>query len=319
MRINIYLFIVSLALISCNSNIKQGESEVAFVVDEIDLIPEGITFDAKTNRFFLSSKNKDKVIAIDQLGNYKDFITSRQDSMLSSLGLKIDVERRRLWAVSNRLFSDGKVSAVHVFNADNGELIKRFFTPFQHQYHLNDLILTDSGDAYITDTQSDHIFTIPADLSRLTVFMTDSLISAPNGIALSPDNSILYIESHYNGILLVNISNKTVRPIGNPMSLETGGIDGLMYYKNSLICIANSQHENFDYIVRYQLSKNGCEIIAASVIDKANPAFLTPTTGVIADDCLYVLAATCLGIYNSNQMDQKDMLKNPLVLKYQLN
>jgi len=326
MKIIYFILFLSVIIISCNpgseqkqSNTGEGKSEIAFVVDEIDLIPEGIAYDSKTRRFFLSSKNKDKVIAVNQDGKHTDFIKTRQDSILGSLGLKVDVERRRLWAVSNRLFGEQKVSVVHVFNVDSGELIKRFFAPSDQQYHLNDLVITNEGGVYITDTQSSYLFHVPPDLSKLGVFMVDSLIIWPNGITISPDNSLLYVESDYNGILIINLIENTIQKIGNPMKVETGGIDGLMYYKNSLVGIANSQHEDFEYVVRYQLSDNGREIIAASVIDKANPAFNIPTTGVIANDSLYVLAATCLQVYNQNQMDKKDLLTNPLVLKYPLN
>ncbi len=40
-----------------NNEMKFISSEIAFVVNEKDLIPEGITYDSKTKRFFLSSKN----------------------------------------------------------------------------------------------------------------------------------------------------------------------------------------------------------------------------------------------------------------------
>jgi WD40 repeat protein len=326
MKTFFYITLIASILISCNhsivkkdSSIKQSKLEIAFVVDENDLIPEGITYDSKTKRFFLSSKSKDKVIAVNPDGSKTDFITTRQDSMLGSLGLKVDVKRRRLWTVSNRVFDDQKVSLVHIFNIDSGNLIKKFFAPSDMQYHLNDLILTKNGAAYITDTQSSRIFHVPSDLNKLTIFMIDSLIYWPNGIAISPNDSLLYVESDYNGILIIDLYDKSINKIGNPMSVETGGIDGLMYYKNSLIGIANSQHENFEYVVRYKLNSNGREIISASIIDKANPEFNTPTTGVIVEDYLYVLASTCLDVYNSNKMNQKDLLKNPLVLKYQLN
>jgi len=322
-----YIFLVGLfILMSCNPTIKQNPSnevevkpEVAFEVDENDLIPEGIAYDSKTKRFFLSSKNKDKIIAVYPSGKHVDFIKTRQDSMLGSLGLKVDAERRRLWTLSNRMFGDQQVSVVHVFDVDSGKLLKRFFAPSDRQYLLNDLVITCAGGAYITDTRSSYLFKVPSNLSELKVFAIDTLIQAPNGITISPDNSILYVESHYNGIILIDLKEKSIQAIGNPMFVETGGIDGLMYYKNSLVGIANSQHEDFEYIVRYQLSEDGREITAASIIDKANPAFNIPTTGVIANDSLFVLAATCLDVYNRNKMDQKELLTNPLVLKYALN
>lgn len=324
MRLTFMLFIllaISLNMreISAQPNFEHNfiSSEIAIVVDEKDLIPEGITYDSKTKRFFLSSKNKDKVIAVYENGNHDDFIKTRQDSMLGSLGLKVDAERRRLWAVSNRRFDDEKVSLVHVFNADNGKLVKRFFAPNDKEYHFNDLILTNEGGAYITDTQSGHLFMVPPDLSELRIFMVDSLITVQNGITISPDNTLLYVEDDTNGIIVIDLIENTIEPINNVMSVFTGGIDGLVYYQNSLIGVANSQYD-FEYIARYFLSEDGREIIGATIIDKANPEFITPTTCTMAGDELYVLAATCLMVYNNNQMDQPELLKKPVVLKYSL-
>ncbi|MFC2136277.1 SMP-30/gluconolactonase/LRE family protein, partial [Bacteroidota bacterium] len=214
-------------------------------------------------------------------------------------------------------FDNEKVSVVHVFNADNGKLVMRFFSPNDREYHLNDLILTNEGGAYITDTQSGHLFMVPPDLSELKLFMVDSLITVQNGITISPDNTLLYVEDDTNGIIVVDLNKNTIEPIRNVMSIFTGGIDGMVYYNQSIIGVVNSQYD-FDYIVRYFLSDDGREIVAASIIDKANPEFITPTTCTLADNNLFVLAATCLSVYNRNQMEQPGMLKNPVVLKYGL-
>jgi len=75
----------------------KNPSTIAFTVNEKDIFPEGITYDSKTEQFFLSSILKEKIIAVDRAGNQTDFIKSRQDDMYGSLGLKVDAERRRLW------------------------------------------------------------------------------------------------------------------------------------------------------------------------------------------------------------------------------
>ena len=308
-------YFITIAQIHTNN--FEHTSSIAFIVNELDLIPEGIAYDSATQRFFLSSKSKDKVIAVDVNGNHIDFIKTRQDSVLGSLGMKVDVERRRLWVLSNRKFGEDKVSIVHIFNVDDTSFIKRFFAPTDREYHLNDLVLTKEGGAYITDTQSSHIFAVPPDLSELQIFVVDSLIKYPNGITISPDNKLLYVESDENGIIIVDLNNKSIFPIKNIMSVATGGLDGIVYYKNSIIGVANSQYD-FAYIARYYVSDNGREIIAASIIDEDNPEFNIPTTCTVVGDNLYVLAATCLHVYNRNQMDRKELLKNPVVLKYKL-
>lgn len=291
---------------------------IAFKIDETDLIPEGITYDSKANRFFLSSIHKEKVIAINTDGSCFDFIESGQDSILGSLGMKVDADRRRLWTLSNKLYQNHKVSMVHIFDADNGSLIKRFYGPTDKHHLFNDLVISNDGGAYITDTQAGLFFTVPPDLSELQLFLSDTLLTSPNGITISPDNSTLYIADDKNGILITDITNRTVKPIKNAMKVATNGIDGLVYYKNSLLGIVNDQGD-YEYIARYQLSKDGNEILCATIIDINNTDFFTPTTAVIVDDNLYLLASTSLGIYLQYGISGKNYFKEPLVLKYKLN
>jgi len=312
------LSIISILLIAQNKiNTSLIPSSIAFEVDETDLIPEGIAFDPQTDQFFLSSKYKEKIIVADQYGNHSDFIETGQDGMLGSLGLKIDEKRRRLWAVSNKKDGNKSVSAVHVYDIDSKTLIKQFYLPADKKYLLNDLAITNDGSAYITETFGSNLFMVSSDLSEIKLFLNDTLLNEPNGIVLSPDNKLLYVASTYNGILIIDLITNTISPIGNIISVSTDRLDGLVFYNNSIIGVANAQYE-FTYVVRYYLSDNRREIIAASIIDKDNPEFITPTTCVIADNNLYVLAATCLAVCINNQMDRKDLLHNPVVLKYQL-
>jgi sugar lactone lactonase YvrE len=299
---------------------QKNPSSIAFTVDEKDLFPEGITYDSITEQFFLSSISKEKIIAIDHAGNQTDFVKPQQDGMYGSLGLKVDVQRRRLWAISYGEWGDEIISAVHIYDIDSKKLVKKFFTEKNKIPAFNDLILTNSGGAFITDWIGNGIYQIPPDLSRVELFLkSDNLLHTPNGINISPDNSFLYVASHTNGILLVDVATREIRPITNRLAVDTKGIDGLMIYKNSLIGILNPSNNASQYcIARYLLSDNGREILGASIIDQNNPLFVIPTTGVIVNDELYCLAATYLNLYTTTGSIDTNQLKNPTVLKYKL-
>jgi hypothetical protein len=101
--------------------------------------------------------------------------------------------------------------------------------------------------------------------------------------------------------------------------VDTKSIDGLMFHKNSLVGILNPNDANLHCIVRYYLSDDGKEIIGAVIIDRNNPLFAIPTTGVISGDELYCLAATLLDQLSVSGNYDIAKLKNPLVLKYKLN
>jgi len=293
-------------------------STIAFTVAEKDLFPEGIAYDSKTKLFFVSSIQKNKVIAVDSKNTCFDFVKQGQDSMFRSLGMKVDVQRRRLWIVSNSDWDDKMMSAVHIYNIDTKKLIKKFFTEKNRIPTFNDLIITKTGAAYISDYGGNSIYHVPADLSKVELFLkSDSLLVGANGMDLSPDNLYLYVASDTQGIVLVDLKSKQIKPISKQIAAESRGIDGLMLYQNSLIAILNGDPDmGKHHIARYQLSADGQTITSASIIDQNNPLFNQPTTGVIVGDELYCLAVTNLRLFGTGIDANSVLLKNLLVLKY---
>lgn len=302
-----------------NPKIEVGFA-IAFMVREKDLFPEGIAYDPLTRQLFLSSIRKDKILAIDQLGNQTDFISPKQDGMQHSLGLKVDVVRRRLWIISNSDWGPHVISAVHIYDIDSKTLIKSFFTEKKRVPVFNDLVLTENGGAFISDVEGNSIYQVPSDLSKVELFVqSDALLVGANGLAIRPDNSFLYAASLTKGIVLIDLSDKTIQQVANNSSIQANGIDGLMLYKNSLIGIANGDYDlTKHYIARYQLSNDGLEIVSATMIDVHNPLFATPTTGFLTGNEFYCLAATYLQFFTMRGgIDPR--VQNPFVLKYILN
>ena len=92
MRETLALFIwIITAYVAC----AQG---IAFTIPEKDLIPEGIAHDPITNKLYVSSTFKRKIIEIDMAtGQSKEFIREGQDEIPGVLGMRIDPKRRHLW------------------------------------------------------------------------------------------------------------------------------------------------------------------------------------------------------------------------------
>jgi DNA-binding beta-propeller fold protein YncE len=295
------------------------QASVAFTIEEKDLIPEGITYDPGTHQFFVSSINKEKVVAVNENGSARDLLKRGQDGILQTLGMKVDQMRRRLWVVSNKQGKESSASVVHIFNIETGKLIKKFILPDDTIHLFNDLILTGTGDAYITDSYSAVIYTVPADLTELKPFIeSDKFLKWSNGLTISPDNTILYVTTG-PGLVLVNLKTLEVKPMIKPETISTSGIDGLVFYKGSLLGVVNGRDDESEMcIARYKLSHDLKEIVGMSIIDQGNPLFNFPTTCVMVDDYLYCLANTSLRIFFSKEMNYEDKLHSPVILKYKI-
>jgi len=316
------VFVVFSLILICSIAAGQEKfipASVAFTLEEKDLAPEGIAHDARTGRFFLSSMFKEKVVAVDASGKASDFIPSGKDGVMESLGLKIDEKRRRLWVMSNKTIADTRFAAVHVFDADSGNLIKKFVLEQKEPQLLNELALLEDGSAYLTDTDGFRVYFVPADLSRLELFLpSDELLNSANGITASPDGSVLYVAAAKH-IVLVDVRLKTMRPIDNPSALPDSGIDGLYSHRGGLVAVVNGVKTLKEvHLARFILSPDGQEIRGRTVIDRGNPLFSVPTTAVLAGDDLYCLAVNSIDVYLRNQMSDREKLKNPTVLKYRL-
>lgn len=302
-----------------NGQHDKVSGSLAFTINEKDLIPEGITYDPVTHQFFVSSINKEKVVAINEAGTVRDFLRTRQDGILQTLGMKVDVKNRRLWVVSNTDSRNSHQSAVHVFNIEEATLIKKFILATDTAHLFNDIALSGTGDAYITDSYSHTIYTIPANLNGLRPLAeSGSFLNGSNGLAVSSDNTLLYVATA-DGITIINLKTLKINPIRTAKNISAAGIDGLVFYGRSLIGVTNSKNDESEmFIAAYQLCQTLDEITEMSILDKGNPVFNLPTTCVVADDYLYCLANTSLRTFFNDRTNSKNKLQNPVILKYKL-
>ncbi len=87
--------LIQLVVVSNTLQLSGQQVEIAFTIAEKDLIPEGITYDAKSKSFFVSSIHKSKIIRIDEQGKAADFIKSGQEGIGQVLGIKVN--NGKLW------------------------------------------------------------------------------------------------------------------------------------------------------------------------------------------------------------------------------
>jgi len=312
----IRLIIIGLVVVSCN---QINNSKIAYRITEKDLIPEGITYSSTTNSFYVSSIYKTKIVKIDaKTGDFKDFIPSCLID-LRFLGLITDETHNLLWACGINSKNE-KTSKVVKFNLTSGELIKAYSYPDSSANTYNDIVLDRDGNVYFTNYKGNSVYKIDKQSDSISIFFVGMEIEKPNGISISLDNKFLYIASSTKGVRVLDIENHRI--IGEPNNVyDSKGIDGLKYYKNSLIGIQNGVEEKSQIkICRYFLDESGTIITGMEIIDQNNPLFDIPTTFVIVKKHLYCIANSQLGKINGPDCEIIDskQLQDILILKYEL-
>src|SRR5688572_8972166 len=139
-----------------------ARSETAFLLEK-DLIPENIAWDPKSGAFYVGSMYKAKIIKVAPDGAVTDFIPPRRDGLLSVLGMKIDPEKRELWAIAGNFIDSPPLEvadpathgqgAIFRFHLDSGKLIRKYPAPggsAAEPMWFNDLVLAPNGDVYAT-------------------------------------------------------------------------------------------------------------------------------------------------------------------------
>ncbi len=313
MRKYLSIVLVTCLFFSCK---QDSGYKIAFIVNEKDLIPEGITYSEQTNSFYLSSILKKKIIKIDVAsGDYSDFNTD--DLGLRMLGMIVDDKYNHLWACGNITQDNQRISALVKLNLKTGKIIKKYEFTDTIFRTFNDLVLDKLGNIYFTNESGQNIFKYDVEIDSVHVFLDHEKIESPNGITISPDNKYLYVASGNQGIRIVDIQTKQVL---NAEYLDSRGLDGIKYYKNSIVGIqnyvANASDRN---ISRYFLSKEGNEILSSELIDIDNPYYDIPTTFTLVNNNAYCLAnSQMLQLTGDYEIKDTNMLKDVIILKYKL-
>src|SRR4051812_9537514 len=80
---------MSLPVEAQTSTLPPRHAEVAFTINEKDLIPEGIAYDPAQKEFYVGSILKRKIVRIDSSGRASDFTSEGQDGLFKVLGMTV--------------------------------------------------------------------------------------------------------------------------------------------------------------------------------------------------------------------------------------
>ncbi|MEP6955823.1 MAG: hypothetical protein ABI883_03280, partial [Chthoniobacterales bacterium] len=236
------------------------------------------------------------------------------DNLDAVLGLTVDAQRGKLCAVSTNGFLDdaktARRNAVVCYDLQDARLVDRFAAPDALQ--LNDLAIAPEGTIYATDSMGGSLFRKKPDEKTLARFGTAGALRGANGIALAPDGTLYLGVS--TSIVRINLETGEPTRLPQPESSVTAGIDGLYWHDGDLFGVQNVTSPG--RVIRVELVDNGTRIGGVTVLQSHHhPEFNEPTTGVIANGALYVIANSYVGRYQPDgSIKDADELKGVAVI-----
>jgi len=265
---------------------------VAYTLRERDLAPEGIAYDPVDKAFYVSSISKHKIVRLAPDGAATDFKSSGQDGLGETLGMKVDAKRRYLWVTSDSFAGDPKGSrfALYQYDLNTGALRFKHAAANGAEGFLNDIALNSKGEAFTTNTTTGEVFRASPDRDGLEPFLPRDSVGQANGIALSPDDKVLFVAG-WIGVARVDVATKQFKLLSKPLNISDAGLDGLYFYKGALIGIQNPDlHPS--RVVRYVLNPQWDTITRADVLETYSALSELPTTGTIVGDSLDFMGNT---------------------------
>jgi sugar lactone lactonase YvrE len=254
------------------------------------VFPEGIAEWPGTRRFFASA-NSDGAIFLGLLKRPQAelFLPGGADGRTSATGVEVDAKRGRLFvagAATGRAF---------VYDAHDGTLLRKFETGSGG--FLNDIALTPSGDAYVTDSLRPVLWRLSAkDIAggvggstQLTPFL-DLTSIVPyqdgfnlNGLVSTPDGRyLLAVQSNTGQLHRIDPAAGTAQEVDLGGARLTNG-DGLALDGHTLYVVRNQD----ELVVTVRLSK---DFSSGRVVRSAtDPSLMFPTTVALSKGKLLVV------------------------------
>ncbi|UII81422.1 SMP-30/gluconolactonase/LRE family protein [Flagellimonas sp. CMM7] len=272
---------------------------------EKDLIPEGIAVNAHSGKLFINSLKHDKIVQSNLDGtDAKDFIQSHEHGYLAGFGMTI--KGNILYALGNSLPKENNTSILLLLDVTTGNLIKSY--PLNHPefMYLNDIAISKHGKVFITDSETNNIYTINKSSDGLEVFYSNNEIKHSNGIAISDDDEYLYFASYTSGIRVLDIAAQKL--VNQPN--EHKGIDGMKFYKNSLVAIVNTKRNRSENgVYQFTLSEGSSKVLDSKKLLDLRRESDIPTTFDLVEDTIYFIADSQMDILNQETLEIIDASK----------
>lgn len=270
---------------------------------------EGVAFDPRTGRRFVSSIRLRKVVAINTMGRVADFIAATEPRLYAVFGMVADPAKRVLWITTSAIKeqeggvgADSGKSELRAYHLDSGKLLRRWQLPQSEPHCLGDVALAPEGAVYATDSCQPQIFraTLAGDLHSIPATHRDW--RNLQGIAFSPSGCTAWVADWTTGLYRIELGSNRVTAVRADPRIVTLGLDGLYWAgPGRLIGIQNGVAPA--RVIELTLNADGSAVEKLRVLDR-NAAATEPSLGVMLKNALLYVANASWANYNGEGTPQ---------------
>ena len=259
-------------------------------LNEKELHPEGLEFLSKSNLWLSSSIRKRKIVSFDsKTGTCTDWFSD--DQLYAVFSIKKDINEQFLWVVTAAIpemerFSavlEGKAAVLKI-DIKTKKVVQRFEMEGNHVF--GDLYVTKTNEVYVSDSNKPIIYKIQNDVMTEWISLENEAYNL-QGITMNTDESKLFVADYLKGISVISLKDKSHQWLSFPNGTIGKGIDGLCFYKSSLITVQNGVKPI--RLVQFNLNEEQNTITGFRIIDHNRSEFNEPALATIVKNKLYFL------------------------------
>ncbi len=295
------------------------DAYAAYASARADLVPEGIAYDAVTDKVYMGSMAQREIVELTRVGT-ETRLLGPTDGLGQILGLVVDSARRQLIAVDiGPQVPEGEpepTGAVIVIDLEARKIVRRLEAAGAAQ--LNDVTVAADGTIYATDSGTGKLRRAKPASVVLEPWWPDLALPGANGLALSADGRALYV-AHSTGIGRIEIASGELLPrIDNDTRETLGAIDGLYLRDNALYGVQNVT--NPGRVIAATLDDTGTTVTAVrTLLSHHHPTLSEPTTGALAGNQFLLLANSHVArLQPDGTIRDEETLTAPVVLAIEI-
>ena len=247
--------------------------------------PEGVDYDTRRDRFYVTSVRHRTVVEISRNGVERDVWPRSTPGIGAVLGVRVDPKRDVLWASTSAITqmsgytpADSNSAALLEVRISDGKILRRFDLPRKGAHVLGDVTIGPNGDVFVSDSFDPVVYRLRPGVDSLES-LRSPLFRSLQGMAASPDGRALYVADYSHGLLRVDLSTGKAARVAHAKGSTTVGLDGINLFENSIIAVQNGIAPA--RVVRLRLSSDGMRVDRLDVIDQNLEVADEPTVGTV--------------------------------------
>ena len=140
------------------------------------------------------------------------------------------------------------------------------------------------GTVYGSDPLGGGVYTAGPQDPAMTALIAPGTFRSPQGLAVRPDGRSLFVSDYPYGLAVVMLPSRLVYRVQTQLPLLLDGVDGMWLHGNELVVVQNGINPH--RIMALRLGAGPGTVVAAQVLERANPDWTEPLGGAVVGDML---------------------------------